>query len=77
MAGTSFAQKKKEAKSIISENVAIKKYHDKEELDGMQIFEGESTELFDRMLKIQDKRSDWLMVTGHWLLSGRLSGEAG
>ncbi|MFL1012757.1 hypothetical protein [Flavisericum labens] len=34
--GMSFAQKKKEAKSIISERVTIKKYHNKEELDGMQ-----------------------------------------
>ncbi len=32
----SFAQKDKEAKSIIGENVAIKKYHDKEELGRMQ-----------------------------------------
>lgn len=34
--GISFAQKKKEAKSIISEKVAIKKYHTKEDLDRMQ-----------------------------------------
>lgn len=31
-----FAQKKKEAKSIISDKVAIKKYHTKEDLDRMQ-----------------------------------------
>lgn len=31
-----FAQKKKEAKSIISAEVAIKKYHNKSELDRMQ-----------------------------------------
>lgn len=36
MAGIGFAQKKKEAKSIISSNVAIKKYHNKDELDRMQ-----------------------------------------
>ncbi|MGC6430245.1 MAG: hypothetical protein ACON5F_04310 [Jejuia sp.] len=30
-----FAQKKKEAKSIISDNVAIKKYHSKSELDNL------------------------------------------
>lgn len=32
----SFAQDKKAPKSIISEKVAIKKYHDKDELDRMQ-----------------------------------------
>lgn len=32
----SFAQKKKVAKSIISEKVSIKKYHTKEDLDRMQ-----------------------------------------
>jgi len=31
-----FAQKKEEHRSIISENVAIKKYHNKEELEQMQ-----------------------------------------
>jgi len=36
VAGIGFAQKKNEPKSIISENVAIKKYHNKEELDRMQ-----------------------------------------
>ncbi|WP_299554303.1 hypothetical protein [Seonamhaeicola sp.] len=36
IAGVSFAQKKKEAKSIISDKVAIKKYHSKEELDRKQ-----------------------------------------
>ncbi len=36
VAGVGFAQKKKEAKSIISEKVAIKKYHNKQELDRMQ-----------------------------------------
>jgi len=34
--GIGFAQKKKEAKSIISANVAIKKYHNKEDLERMQ-----------------------------------------
>jgi hypothetical protein len=34
--GIGFAQKKNEAKSIISDKVAIKKYHNKEELDRMQ-----------------------------------------
>lgn len=36
MASIGFAQKNKEAKSIISEKVAIKKYHNKAELEGMQ-----------------------------------------
>ncbi|MCK5401912.1 MAG: hypothetical protein KAJ28_09795 [Flavobacteriaceae bacterium] len=36
MVGTSFAQKKNVPKSIISEKVAIRKYHDKDELDLMQ-----------------------------------------
>ncbi|GAA4809194.1 hypothetical protein GCM10023330_15110 [Litoribaculum gwangyangense] len=36
MASIGFAQKKNEAKSIISEKVAIKKYHNKEELESMQ-----------------------------------------
>ena len=34
--GISFAQKKKEPKSIINENVAIKKYHSKGDLERMQ-----------------------------------------
>jgi len=34
--GISYAQKKKQPQSIISVEVAIKKYHDKEELDRMQ-----------------------------------------
>lgn len=34
--GVSFAQKKKEPKSIISEKVAIKKYHSKGDLERMQ-----------------------------------------
>jgi hypothetical protein len=34
--GIGFAQKKNEPKSIISSKVAIKKYHDKEELELMQ-----------------------------------------
>ncbi|MCB4809040.1 hypothetical protein LG651_12345 [Tamlana sp. 62-3] len=33
---TAFAQKNKEAKSIISQSVAIKKYHNKSELQSMQ-----------------------------------------
>ncbi|KJD34188.1 hypothetical protein PW52_13400 [Tamlana sedimentorum] len=33
---TAFAQKKKDAKSIINEKVAIKKYHNKAELQAMQ-----------------------------------------
>jgi hypothetical protein len=36
IASVSFAQKKKAPKSIISEKVAIKKYHNKEELESMQ-----------------------------------------
>ena len=36
IASVSFAQKKKAPKSIISEKVAIKKYHNKEELENMQ-----------------------------------------
>ena len=36
MAGIGFAQKKNEPQSIISDKVAIKKYHDKDELDRMQ-----------------------------------------
>ncbi|MDO7171133.1 hypothetical protein [Mariniflexile sp. AS56] len=36
IAGVSFAQKKNEPKSIISEKVTIKKYHKKEELERMQ-----------------------------------------
>ncbi|UKM64231.1 hypothetical protein GSB9_00778 [Flavobacteriaceae bacterium GSB9] len=42
--GMGFAQKKKEAKSIISEKVTIKKYHNKEELDRMQ--KGELIDLY-------------------------------
>ena len=34
--GTGFAQKKDAPQSIISDKVAIKKYHDKDELDRMQ-----------------------------------------
>ncbi len=34
--GIGFAQKKKEAKSIISSKVGIKKYHNKEDLERMQ-----------------------------------------
>ncbi|HMR17570.1 MAG TPA: hypothetical protein PKD13_13935, partial [Mariniflexile sp.] len=34
--GYGYAQKKNEPKSIISEKVAIKKYHNKEELERMQ-----------------------------------------
>lgn len=34
--GIGFAQKKNDAKSIISDKVSIKKYHNKEELDRMQ-----------------------------------------
>lgn len=34
--GIGFAQKRKEAKSIIRDDVAIKKYHNKEDLDRMQ-----------------------------------------
>tara|TARA_R110002049_G_scaffold309289_2_gene520268 strand:- start:62035 stop:62481 length:447 start_codon:yes stop_codon:yes gene_type:complete len=34
--GIGFAQKKNDPKSIISDKVAIKKYHNKEELDRMQ-----------------------------------------
>lgn len=34
--GIGFAQKNKDPKSIISENVSIKKYHTKEDLDRMQ-----------------------------------------
>ncbi|TYA72010.1 hypothetical protein [Seonamhaeicola marinus] len=36
MAGICFAQKNKNARSIISDKVAIKKYHSKEELDRKQ-----------------------------------------
>ncbi|KJD34504.1 hypothetical protein PK35_01560 [Tamlana nanhaiensis] len=36
MANSAFAQKKKEAQSIISEKVAIRKYHNKAELQAMQ-----------------------------------------
>lgn len=36
IAGIGFAQKKNEPQSIISDKVAIKKYHDKDELDRMQ-----------------------------------------
>lgn len=36
IAGTCFSQKKSQPKSIISGKVAIRKYHDKEELDRMQ-----------------------------------------
>lgn len=35
LAGSGFAQKKKQPKSIISDGVAIKKYHSKAELDRM------------------------------------------
>ena len=36
VASVSFAQGKKDPKSIISEKISIKKYHNKEELDRMQ-----------------------------------------
>ena len=49
MAGTGFAQKTNESKSIISTEVAIKKYHDKEELEQMQ--KGELLVLYIERIK--------------------------
>ncbi|MFD0988818.1 hypothetical protein ACFQ1R_01805 [Mariniflexile jejuense] len=50
VAGVSFAQKKSEAKSIISEKVAIKKYHKKEELERMQ--KGELLTLYSERIEV-------------------------
>ncbi|ALJ03811.1 hypothetical protein APS56_00985 [Pseudalgibacter alginicilyticus] len=47
--GVGYAQKKNEPKSIISDNVAIKKYHNKEELDRMQ--KGELLELYKERIE--------------------------
>ncbi|MEL0456115.1 hypothetical protein WJN01_07755 [Flavobacteriaceae bacterium SZ-1-7] len=44
VASVSFAQGKKDPKSIISEKISIKKYHNKDELDRMQ--KGELIELY-------------------------------
>ncbi|NJX15591.1 hypothetical protein [Tamlana crocina] len=48
--GTGFAQKKKEAKSIISEKISINKYHNKQELDRMQ--KGELIDLYTERNKV-------------------------
>ncbi|WP_303315157.1 hypothetical protein Q4Q34_16185 [Flavivirga abyssicola] len=48
--GATFAQKKDTPKSIISEKVGIKKYHDKEELDRMQ--KGQLLELYIERIKL-------------------------
>ncbi|MEN3322158.1 hypothetical protein VP395_00330 [Mariniflexile soesokkakense] len=53
MAGVSFAQKKNEPKSIISEKVAIKKYHKKEELERMQ--KGELLTLYMERIEVLTK----------------------
>ncbi|MBP0902246.1 hypothetical protein ACFSKN_05065 [Mariniflexile gromovii] len=53
MAGVSFAQKKNDPKSIISENVAIKKYHKKEELERMQ--KGELLSLYIERIVVLTK----------------------
>ncbi len=50
MTGVTFAQKKDNPKSIISEKVGIKKYHDKEELDRMQ--KGQLLELYIERIKL-------------------------
>ena len=50
VAGVSFAQKKNEAKSIISEKVAIKKYHKKDELERMQ--KGELLTLYMERIEV-------------------------
>lgn len=50
VAGVSFAQKKNEAKSIISERVAIKKYHKKDELERMQ--KGELLTLYMERIEV-------------------------
>lgn len=52
-AGVSYAQKKNEAKSIISEKVAIKKYHKKEELERMQ--KGELLTLYTERIEVLTK----------------------
>lgn len=53
VAGVSFAQNKNEAKSIISEKVAIKKYHKKEELERMQ--KGELLTLYTERIEVLTK----------------------
>ncbi|WP_308992300.1 hypothetical protein QLS71_018205 [Mariniflexile litorale] len=50
MTGVSFAQKSNDAKSIISEKVAIKKYHNKEELERMQ--KGELIALYMERIEV-------------------------
>lgn len=51
--GIGFAQKNKEPKSIIGKNVAIKKYHDKDELGRMQ--KGDLLELYIERIETLSK----------------------
>ncbi len=50
VAGIGFAQKNKEPKSIISEKVLIKKYHNKEELEDLQ--KGQLVALYSERVQV-------------------------
>lgn len=56
-----FAQKKKEAQSIISEGVAISKYHDKEDLERMQ--KGELLNLYIERIEVLVKILPYIAFT--------------
>lgn len=56
-----FAQKRKEAKSIISEDVAISKYHDKEDLERMQ--KGELLTLYIERIEVLVKIMPYIAFT--------------
>lgn len=59
--GIGFAQKNKEAISIISENVAISKYHDKEDLERMQ--KGELLTLYIERIEVLVKILPYIAFT--------------
>ena len=59
--GIGFAQKKNEAKSFINENVAISKYHDKEELELMQ--KGELLTLYIERIEVLVKILPYIAFT--------------
>lgn len=59
--GIGFAQKKNAAKSIINENVAISKYHDKGELERMQ--KGELLTLYIERIEVLVKILPYIAFT--------------
>jgi hypothetical protein len=65
ISNVSFSQKKNETKSIISSKVAIKKYHDKNELENMQ--KGE-------LLSLYIERIDILIKTLPYIAFARMPG---